>query len=281
VIEVRRDGGADALISASSHPTTVRALARMFDYSVEISAVIERVMGHEVAGNDEINVLAVLAVAESATIAELLRLTSLPRARLGRAVDELESAGLVAREVSTDDRRMRNVVLVDEGRRRLSHVDHELRLWFREHADDATRIVGLLAPQLSGPTHPPPSDALAVVGQMGVAGGAWVHSMRLAGAPSQPRQRMVLAMLASSGQLRPRQLADRLDMTSGGVTYLVDQMAGAGLVERAYGVLGDDRRAVVIRLTAAGRAGVEAMMAALDTHAGSLAAALVASLDLC
>ncbi len=45
---------------------------------------------------------------------------------------------------------------------------------------------------------------------------------------------------------------DTLGLTSGGVTYLVDQLAAAGFVRRRYGDLDSDRRAVTITITPAG-----------------------------
>jgi DNA-binding MarR family transcriptional regulator len=82
-------------------------------------------------------------------------------------------------------------------------------------------------------------------------------------------------------RLTMSQLADGVSLTSGGMTRLVDRMAGAGLVERQD--CPSDRRSVHVVLTAAGldRLGmaVQVHLAGLDRHLlGPLDPAEVAAL---
>lgn len=58
-------------------------------------------------------------------------------------------------------------------------------------------------------------------------------------------------MLAPDEQLLPTELSRLLLRTSGGITQLVDRLEARGLVERDRDA--DDRRRVVVRLTAEGR----------------------------
>jgi DNA-binding MarR family transcriptional regulator len=74
----------------------------------------------------------------------------------------------------------------------------------------------------------------------------------------------VLSALRRSGepfQLSPGQLLRATGVTSGTMTNRVDRLATRGLVERALHP--DDRRGVLVRLTAAGRSTVDAALADL------------------
>ena len=74
----------------------------------------------------------------------------------------------------------------------------------------------------------------------------------------------VLSALRRSGepfQLSPGQLLRATGVTSGTMTNRVDRLATRGLVERALHP--DDRRGVLVRLTAAGRTTVDAALADL------------------
>lgn len=64
---------------------------------------------------------------------------------------------------------------------------------------------------------------------------------------------LVLSSLELEGPQRPHDLAAALAMTTGGVSKLLDRMEELGVVARRRGVLPDDRRAVVVDITPAGR----------------------------
>jgi DNA-binding MarR family transcriptional regulator len=72
---------------------------------------------------------------------------------------------------------------------------------------------------------------------------------------------------SEDGMLTMGALADQVAVTSGGVTRLVDRMAGAGLVARRPGAR--DRRIAYAVLTADGRARLQE---ALRVHAANLRA---------
>lgn len=64
---------------------------------------------------------------------------------------------------------------------------------------------------------------------------------------------VVLFGLEESGALRPGQIQDLTGLSSGGVSKLLDRLTVAGLVQREYGVLEEDRRGSLVRLTPKGR----------------------------
>ena len=85
----------------------------------------------------------------------------------------------------------------------------------------------------------------------------------------------VLAALRRAGapyQLSPGQLLTSTLVTSGTMTNRVDRLASDGLVERLPDP--DDRRGVLVRLTPAGRAAVDAALADLLEHERAILAAL-------
>jgi DNA-binding MarR family transcriptional regulator len=65
----------------------------------------------------------------------------------------------------------------------------------------------------------------------------------------------VIALLAleDQGALRPGQLQELTGLSSGGVSKLLDRLQDDGLITRDYGVLEDDRRGSIVKLTAKGR----------------------------
>lgn len=67
-----------------------------------------------------------------------------------------------------------------------------------------------------------------------------------------------IAVLAS-GPARPREIALATGLTSAGVTQLLDRVERSGFTRRTYGIVPEDRRAVVVDLTDAGRAALDAL----------------------
>ena len=63
-------------------------------------------------------------------------------------------------------------------------------------------------------------------------------------------QMHTLEVLGSSGQLRMKELADKLGITTGALTVLVDRLVRGGLVARVPNE--HDRRSIMVRLTTEG-----------------------------
>ena len=79
----------------------------------------------------------------------------------------------------------------------------------------------------------------------------------------------ILETLLHKGRLRIGELQEKVLVTSGGTTYLVDRLAGRGLVRRAD--CPEDRRVRYVELTAEGEALIRA---AFDRHARRIAGAV-------
>ena len=63
---------------------------------------------------------------------------------------------------------------------------------------------------------------------------------------------LVLCELALRGPLRPRDLLEATQLTSGGMTKQLDHLEALGLIERSFGTLKRDRRGSVVCLTPTG-----------------------------
>ena len=62
-----------------------------------------------------------------------------------------------------------------------------------------------------------------------------------------------LLQLDLEGPMRPGQIQDLTGLSSGGVTKMLDRLEAAGLVVREYGVIPQDRRGSVVRITRKGQ----------------------------
>jgi MarR family 2-MHQ and catechol resistance regulon transcriptional repressor len=92
---------------------------------------------------------------------------------------------------------------------------------------------------------------------------------RLAAAGLTPTQFGVLEAILHKGPLGQRELSRKVLTSAGNMTDLVDKLEARGLVRRVRQKL--DRRAVLVELTAEGRALIEPLFAA---HAGDIADAM-------
>ena len=62
-----------------------------------------------------------------------------------------------------------------------------------------------------------------------------------------------LFRLDLGGPMRPGEIQDLTGLSSGGVTKMLDRLEAAGLVVREYGVIPQDRRGSVVRITRKGQ----------------------------
>lgn len=84
----------------------------------------------------------------------------------------------------------------------------------------------------------------------------------------------VMADLWVSGPRRPAEIQLLTGLTSGGVTKLLDRMEELGVIERTFGMVPGDRRAILVTLTPLGEDVVSSFADGLLGHLGPLRAAL-------
>ncbi len=108
------------------------------------------------------------------------------------------------------------------------------------------------------------------------AGAAYVRDVTSALAPyglGDASSRFALALMLDRGEVRPGHLAHDLDLSTSGVSDLLDRLEGAGLVVRSHEDL-VDRRAVVVCLTELGVQAANVQLDVFTRHAVPLCQAL-------
>jgi len=85
---------------------------------------------------------------------------------------------------------------------------------------------------------------------------------------------LTLVVVAMAGPARPTAIAQVTGLSTGGVTLLLDRLEGDGLLQRAYGVDPQDRRAVIVSLTETGRRTLAELDDVVIAHSSDLVAAL-------
>ena len=85
---------------------------------------------------------------------------------------------------------------------------------------------------------------------------------------------LTLVIVAMAGPARPSAIAQVTGLSTGGVTLLLDRLERDGLLQRAYGVDPQDRRAVIASLTEAGRRTLADLDDVVIAHSSDLVADL-------
>jgi DNA-binding MarR family transcriptional regulator len=263
--------GQVALRGTNSQQRLARAVVLGHRYSLRISSLVEDVVGAGSSGNAEVQVLTALVSTSALRPRDIMELTGLSRAGVAALVSRLEEIGLVERRSGKRDRRTVLTSLTRAGRRRLAELDAALEWHFIESRALVEEIITLLGGDQSSPvTREASETALMVAGKLGAAGAPFdsqlADEVGIANASSQ----IALTALLADGPLRPGELAEMLELTSGGLTYLVNQLEADGLVERSYGLLAEDRRAVVIALTEQGTETAVTIASILDAHSAGI-----------
>ena len=277
---VRHKGGGGvsvdwyAMVSATWVPTERErrlsaATLLITDLSVSVGQLIDRFVG--TSANHEVQVLTSLYQRSQQRPGEMMELTGLTRPGVANLVARLEHLELVERTSGVSDRRTTLTSLTQAGRKRMVQLERSLDEYFAQNAEQTAEILRVLKcdgrrrPRVRGVE----DSALSIVGRLSAAGAALMQSLDERARPLQARQRNAICALMDHGELRAGQLAALLGLSSGGLTYLTDQLHADGLIERHHGHP-DDRRAVVIRLSDDGRVLGRLMCSALEAVAPQL-----------
>jgi DNA-binding MarR family transcriptional regulator len=269
-----------ALDDTGTQQRLARAVVLVYQYSLRITALVDDVVGAGSSGNAEVQVLTALVETPALRPRDIMELTGLSRAGVAALVSRLEEIGLVERRSGKRDRRTVLTSLTRAGRRRLAELDTALEWHFVESRPLVEEIVTLLsADQASSAKRDVSETALMVAGRMGAAGAPYDSQLADEVGLANAKSRIALTALLADGPLRPGELAEVLELTSGGLTYLVNQLEADGLVERSYGLLVEDRRAVVIALTERGTEIAGTIASVFDAHSAGICDALSLTLQ--
>jgi DNA-binding MarR family transcriptional regulator len=233
-------------------------------YSGMINEIMERVVA--TGSNYDIAVLSHLYRHSEQRPHQLMAVTGLSRPSVAAVVARLERLGFLHRSFGESDRRTTLASLTALGRRRMSELGRALEAHFEASRALVTEFLDLLG-WVSDDTAVRGADdtALALIGRLAEAGAAYDARVDANVRSLDPRQLRAINILRSVGRSRPKQLAEALHLSSGGLTFVMDQLEAKGIVTRTHGV--DDRRAVFIELTAKGMQHSRAMAVALAASA--------------
>lgn len=106
-------------------------------FSRNLTDVYERELG---LSREEWRLLFLLANAESVTSLDLARRTTLDKVQVSRAAKRLDEKGLIVREISDTDRRIRVYRCTPEGLREFQHLEPKVR-------ERANRMLAALTPE--------------------------------------------------------------------------------------------------------------------------------------
>jgi DNA-binding MarR family transcriptional regulator len=272
------DPDATPVVVAAQEVRT-RVVVLLMRYSLELTREIERAAGVGTSGNHEVQVLTHLRAHGPSRRGELIALTGLSRSAVAQLLDRLHQLGLVESHRDARDHRSVTSRLTRSGRSRVGRMERMFAEYFASPNPLVKELLDLLAAPASRSslTTRNATASIDAVGRLGAVGARISSRLDAAIGLTETRQRLALAALGDWGEARPGQLVAELGLTSGGTTYLVDQLESAGIVERLYGTVPTDRRAVVIRLTPSGQSASERFTNIVFEHADELVEALAAA----
>jgi DNA-binding MarR family transcriptional regulator len=254
----------------------MRAIVLVQRYSLELTNQVERAVGVGMASNHELQLLTYLHGYGPTSRKDLVAVTNSSRSSLTQMLKRLELLGLLSSHTSPQDHRKLLSELTLAGRRRVKRVEHAMDEYFMSPNPMVKELVALLG-EMPSPSSLEPLSTIAAIDRLASLGTILSARAEATTGLADTRQRLALALAADWGEVRPTQLAEELGLTSGGTTYLVDQLESGGLLERLYGTVPTDRRAVVIRLTASGREACEQFADILYESADDLIPVLLAA----
>lgn len=247
------------------------AFMLLHDYTTGLRAVTGRI----VATTSELDVMVLrhLLLHPARRPHDLMAATGLSRPSVATVVVRLERLGLVQRSFGEHDRRTTLASLSAAGHRRMAELERALGAHLRAAMPTAARILTLLGCTGGPATQPGRPTAIESIERLETALAAVDAALDDGVQALPPRHRVAISTLMSWGLSRPTQLAEALQLSSGGLTYAMDQLESDGIITRTYG---DpvDRRAVFVQLSAKGVEHGRSMCASLAAGAPAICAAL-------
>lgn len=269
------------VVTTSSFDHLLPGLLLLDRYTREITELAAVCVGQGSVDNRSIQILVELYERPGLSPSEIARRLSLSRSAVSRSLKLLDDEQLVKRSPRTGDRRSSSLKLSDTGRRRIRAFRVQLGDFFHQNASLVTSALHAFEVDLGPDTLSPQLDPLAVVQRMGEAGGPYVDDVVVAlegRGESDFVARSAVALLLHHRAMRPSQLGAILGLSSSSVTALLDRLERAGSLRRRYGHVAEDRRAVVVELTAQGRRASRIQLEVFGRHAEQLGHAMALSL---
>lgn len=238
-----------------SHLASAMLAARHFGI-VCTRAISERV-GDGYANNASIACLSELRTGGPLRLRELTSRVQLPGPMLSRAVDRLVASGDVTRgpgQVDGDGRAVLITITKTGIKRereigRAIHDDGTVAGLVKEAVAHLEQLCGLAGDVQRPPAQNGCPSLAGAFARLGIELGNVLRSISPSGDIAEA---LTLLAFVADEHSRPSIIADRVGLSSGGTTKVLDRLESAGLIERTFGTAGD-RRGVDLQLTAEGR----------------------------
>ncbi len=257
------------------------ALVLLNRYSIDLTHLASRTLGRSSTANREIQVF--LAIAGSRGIAPSAIAASLgiDRSTTSRILHRFESESMVVRRTDPDDHRSARLALSAGGRRRLEAFSAALEEFFVAKEPVVGEVLASLAerpapPEAGGALNP--VEKVALLTEVGSRYTAEVAPALAAHGVSDGTEIFALAEIRLVTEARPTDLMTHLQITSGGVSQLLDRLEREDLVHRGQARASTDGRCVGVTLTPRGAAATSVMLDAFARHLPSIGSALAATM---
>lgn len=254
-----------AMISTGREPspttmfkTTRRFLLQINEFGIAITRTMDAAGVGEWSSNVDLGALGVVAISGQVRPRDLLAPTRLTRGGLSNLLDRLESAQLITRTYGevTGDRRGALVTITARGQALVAEVADAASRAMVEQRSVIIDLIGLLDELGAGrgPTRRTPAPSrVEVLEMIGDIGTLFVNALASVDPndPTPTKTAIVLSLCHQPGNARPRDLIEPTQLSSGGVSQLLDRLERAALIRRTAGDR-SDRRSVVIAPTIRG-----------------------------
>lgn len=261
-------------LDATTRDRLALLLVQVHRMSMVFNRAIDGAGLSDLRANPEISVCLALHRAGALRPRDLQQTARLTSGGLTKLLDRLEVAGLVRRGTrgTDDDGRAVEVRLTPAGRRAVVRLRRAIEGAHDDVRPFAKEIAHLAAACGGGPSADiePCGELLACLARLGTT--LVDSAVGAAGSSTSIEYPALLVVCLAELEhgCRPGGLMDLLDLSSGGVTKLLDRVEADGLVRREYGAVDGDRRAVVVTATPIGRRLMVHALARVATHLDEL-----------
>lgn len=251
------------------------ALAGLVDLSADLTAIMRDSLTPRVTSNRMVQLLLIVALSPGVSPAAVADRMGSTRSLVAQLLRRLISEGVVMKVTAERDHRFAHLHLTDQGQARVTDLEHALTDYFAVRGDAIGTVVSQLGVDRNQTAPVPDSMLAATTAIAGAASGYVVAAARVSTRfQLDDEARLALTLIAGDGPQRPADLSRRLRVTSGAVSGIVDRLVAADLARRDLDPGLADGRAVLVDLTAQGRAVAAELAAALHPHATAIGEAL-------
>ncbi|WP_285025424.1 MarR family transcriptional regulator [Plantibacter sp. ME-Dv--P-122b] len=237
-----------------------RAIELLGHFNDQLTRTVDGVFGTRWAEIEEIIALIALARDSVITTRALADISGLGRRAVSRLIARLKDDGVVTTRSSDQDGRVVEVVLTEHGQEQAEELRSRGLALLHDSRELAQELGAILQTTIID-VDPFGGDPLVLLLDASTVGARLVSYMPAAATRGRmaARQRAALVYIATSGEVRPGELAGPLEVSNAGSAYLIDQLCAKGFIRRHRHEVVDDRRAVILRATPDGLNAVAAV----------------------